>query len=736
MKYLFLIYIIVSVPFNFTVAGNAEEANSIKRDYTRQVDSVLNLMTLEEKIGQMHQITNDKKYTGPIVKDTGKIEQIRAGRVGSVLNVTTIERCREYQDAAMQSRLKIPLLFGLDVIHGMKTIFPIPLAESGSFDLELIEKTAQFAAFEASAHGIHWTFAPMIDITRDARWGRVMEGAGEDTWYGTMVGKARIKGFQGEGLGANTSVLACAKHFAAYGAGVAGKDYNSVEISENTLRQVYLPPFKAAVEVGVATFMNSFNDINGMPATASSYLQREILKGKWNFEGFVVSDWNSIGELIKHRVAADGKEAAAMAVLGGSDMDMVSQCYSKYLKILVEDGSVKEKLIDEAVSRILMKKFELGLFENPYKYCRRKSDTKLRNRELAKEAGCKSIVLLKNENKTLPVRNGVKSVALVGPLMKTQKDMLGGWAAEGESGEVVTIYEGMKKAFPETKITYIEGYDLETNEIKPLPDLQKYEIIVVAVGERANESGEAKSKADINVNLFQQELVWQLKTAGKPLVVLIMGGRPLIFDKLEPHADAILFTWWLGTEAGNSIGDVLSGKYNPSAKLTMTFPRHVGQCPIYYNFKSTGRPWHGETRYTTGYIDMTNHPAYPFGYGLSYTTFEISSPVMNKATYHFDEDVVISTIVENTGEYAGKETVQLYFQDVVSSLTRPVKEFCGFQQVELAPGEKRNITFKLSADDFGFFNEKNKFITEPGEFKIYVGSNSMDLKETSFTLTK
>lgn len=707
-----------------------------KKDYTKQVDSLLSVMTLEEKIGQMNQITNDKKYTGPVIKDPNKIEEIKAGRVGSILNVTTIERSRQYQDAAMQSRLKIPLLFGLDVIHGMKTIFPVPLAEACSFDLELIERTARVAASEASAHGVHWTFAPMVDIARDARWGRVVEGAGEDTWYGSEVAAVRVKGFQGDDLSSQSTILACAKHFAAYGASVAGKDYNSVEISENSLYQDYLPPFKAAVDAGVATFMNAFNDINGIPATASSFLQRKILKGDWAFEGFVVSDWNSVGELIKHRVAANGEEAGAMAVKAGNDMDMVSLCYTRHLNKLVKDGRVDEVLINDAVRRILTKKFELGLFDDPYRYCKRSEDVLKRDGALAREAGTKSIVLLKNENQILPIDNASKSIALVGPLMNERKDMLGCWAAEGDANDVVTIYEGIKKGFPRSQIDYFEGYDLATNDLKPLPDLKVYDLVIVAVGERSIESGEAKSKVDININLQQQELVKRIKGVGKPVVTLVMGGRPLIFDQMEPFADAILFAWWLGIEAGNSIADVLSGKHNPSAKLVMSFPRHVGQCPIYYNYKSTGRPWMGETRYTAGYIDMTNRPAYPFGYGLSYTQFAISPPVMSKNDYRFDEDIIVTTSLENTGKYKGKETVQLYYQDIVSSITRPVKSLCAFKQIELSPGEKQIVTFKLNAKDFGFFNANNTYVTEPGEFKIYVGTNSMELVETTFSLQK
>lgn len=701
-------------------------------------DEVLNLlskMTLQEKIGQMNQLSNDKKYTGPIIKDTNVLVGIRNGNVGSILNVTSIERSRQFQDEAMLSRLKIPLLFGLDVIHGMKTIFPIPLGEAASFDLDLMQRTAAAAANEASAYGIHWTFAPMIDVTRDARWGRVMEGAGEDTWYVSQVAMARIKGFQGENYSNAKTVLACAKHFAAYGASISGKDYNTVDISENTLHQVYLPPFKCAVQANVATIMNGFSDLNGIPVTANRYLQRDILKGSWSFNGFVVSDWNSIGELIKHRVATDGKKAAELAVLAGSDMDMVSLNYSKYLKELVEDGIVDEKIIDDAVMRILLKKYELGLFDDPYKYCHREEETnKLLYRELARESGCKSIILLKNDNNVLPINKNIRSIAIVGPLMKSKKDMLGGWSAEGDSNDVISPFEGIKKALPNTLITYFEGYNIETNELIPIKNMKKYDLVIIAVGERSSHTGEAKSKVNINVNQNQQKLVEEIKKTGNHIVTLIMGGRPLIFNDIKKTSEAILFTWWLGSEAGNSIADVLIGKYNPSARLPMTFPEQSGQCPIYYNFKITGRPWSPGSNYTSGYIDCTNKPAFPFGYGLSYTEFDISAPQINKNEFYPTDTILLSTKVKNIGNRKGKETVQLYLHDEISSISRPVIEFCGYSQVELKPQEEKEIIFKLTSKDLGFFNTANHYLTEPGKFKLYVGSNVDKLKEVSFEL--
>ena len=716
-------------------------AQTVKKDYTHQVDSVLKLMTVEEKVGQMIQYSNNKLLTGPSLDSRNHTEEIKRGEVGSIFNILTVERARQYQDLAMQSRLRIPLIFGLDVVHGMRTIFPIPMAEAASFNLELIKKTASVAAAETSAHGIHWTFAPMVDISRDARWGRSMEGAGEDPWYGSQVAKARVEGFQGTDYNDRNTVLACAKHFAAYGAAVAGKDYAEADISEHTLLQVYLPPFRAAVEAGVGTFMNAFNEINGIPATAHKPLLRDILKGEWGFKGFVVSDWGSVGEIAKHRMAKDNEDAGRLAAIAGCDMDMHSMTYARHLVNLVKQGAVDITLIDDAVKRILTVKFELGLFDDPYRYNYREKEIENKkvnaaHRKVAREAGAGSVVLLKNQN-VLPVTSTAGKIAVVGPLNKAKKDMLGNWSAIGKAEEVISVFDGLKAALPKAKITYIEGYDLETNELKPLPDFSEYDVIIVSVGERAMESGEAKSKVDININANQQLMVKQIKEkAGKPVITLVMGGRPLIFSDMEPYADAILMTWWLGTEAGNSIADVLTGKYNPSGKLPMTFPRHVGQCPLYYNHKSTGRAWVPNNPWVSGYMDESVKPAYVFGYGLSYTTFEIAAPVMSKKEYKAGEPVVLTTSVTNTGQYTGKETVQLYLQDVVSSVTRPVIELCGIRQVELAPGETRKIEFTLSEQELGFFNSDKQFVTEPGDFKLFVGSSSDNLKATEFELIK
>lgn len=714
---------------------------SIGEPYAAKVDSVLRLMTLDEKIGQLNQYTGNFQATGPVVDDTTKIDQIKRGLVGSMLNIKGVANTRELQEYAMQSRLKIPLLFGLDVIHGMRTIYPIPLGEAASFDLDLMRRTAAGAAREAAAQGVHWTFAPMMDVSRDARWGRVMEGSGEDTWYGSLVAQARVKGFQGDDLADVETVMACAKHFAAYGACIAGKDYNAVDISDLTLHEVYLPPFKAAVDAGVASFMNSFNEINGIPSTGNRHIQRDLLKGAWGFNGLTVSDWGSIGEMIAHGFVPDLKGAAEAAILAGCDMDMESRAYVSNLKALVEEGKVPERYIDDAVRRVLLKKFQLGLFDDPFRYCdlEREARTVLCDslRALSREAGRKSIVLLKNENNALPLVGFRGRIALIGSLAASKIDMRGFWANEGVIDEMVTVREGFERRFGARSVIYADGYDLETNELK-LPEAMRAaaqaDVVVVAVGERYFNSGEAKSRADINIPATHQQLVRELKRSGKRVIVLLMGGRPMIFNEMAPAADAILLTWWLGTEAGNAIADVVAGDYNPSGKLPMTFPAHVGQIPIYYNYKSTGRPESKDRGYSCCYQDIDFEPAYPFGYGLSYTTFEIGEPVLAKQTWKRGEDVEVTVRVKNTGRYAGRETVQLYVRDLVASVTRPVKELRGFRQVYLEPGEETEVRFTLGDAELGFHNAALEYVVEPGTFRVMVGPDSKRVKSAEFEL--
>lgn len=615
----------------FTLLMVSLFATAQQETIDQKVNALLKKMTLEEKIGQLNQYTGDNAATGPITINANKQAEIKAGLIGSMLNVTGTKYTRQYQELAMQSRLKIPLLFGQDVIHGYKTTFPIPLAEAASWDLAAIELAARVAATEASASGIHWTFAPMVDIGRDPRWGRVMEGAGEDTWLGSKIAYARVKGFQGNKLGDLNSVMACVKHFAAYGAAVGGRDYNSVDMSERMLLETYLPPFKAALDAGAATFMNSFNDLNGIPATANVHLQRDILKGKWNFQGFVVSDWGSIGEMVAHGYSKDLKAAALAAITAGSDMDMESNAYRYHLAELVKEGKVPVDLIDDAVKRILRKKFELGLFDDPYRYSDQKRADKAlnnpENRKAALEVAKKSIVLLKNDNETLPLSKNLKTIAFIGPMVKEYKENMGFWSVELPEVDynkwIVSQWDGLQnKVGKNTKLLYAKGCEVDGDNkdgfAEAVATAQQADVVILSIGERRDMSGEAKSRSDLHLPGVQEDLVKAIQATGKPVIVLVNAGRPLIFNWTADHVPAIVYTWWLGTEAGNAIADVLFGDYNPSGKLPMTFPREVGQIPIYYNHFSTGRPAKDEDakNYVSAYIDLKNSPKFPFGYGL------------------------------------------------------------------------------------------------------------------------
>lgn len=723
---------------------NASSGSSIPQ----RVDSVMRLMTLEEKIGQMNQYNGDWAATGPITKEGDKQDQIRKGMVGSMLNIMGIGHTRELQEIAMSSRLKIPLLFGQDVIHGYRTTFPIPLGEAASWDLDAIRLSARIAATEASAAGIHWTFAPVVDIARDPRWGRVMEGAGEDPYLGSCIAKARVEGFQGKRLGDTDAMMACAKHFAAYGAAIGGRDYNSVDMSLRTLWEIYLPPFKAAEEAGVATFMNSFNDLDGIPATGNSYLQRDILKGLWGFKGFVVSDWGSVGEMIAHGYAKDSYEAALDAVTAGCDMDMESRSYIRELAKLVKDGKVSMTLIDDAVRRILTKKFELGLFDDPYKFCNAARSAKqwnnadnLRAEEVMAE---KSIVLLKNEHQLLPLKKG-GTIALIGPLVKSVRDNLGFWSYDwpDDSDRVVSPWEGIReKAGDGTRLLYARGCGLTDTSragfAEAVAITRQADVVVVDVGETRDMSGEAKSRSNLHLPGVQEELIQAIEATGKPVVVMISAGRPLIFNWTADHVPAILYTWWLGTEAGRAMADVLFGDYNPSGKLPMSFPRAEGQIPIYYDHFSTGRPAKNDSDlyYVSAYTDLLNSPRFPFGYGLSYTQFSYSDIRLSAGSFRPDGRLTATVAVTNTGGYDGRETVQLYIRDLFGSVVRPVKELKGFQQVFLKAGESKAVTFAISDQDLRFYSSKLQYVFEPGAFKVYIGSNSHDVKEAAFTLER
>ncbi|MGM9737284.1 MAG: beta-glucosidase BglX [Candidatus Cryptobacteroides sp.] len=690
--------------------------------FLEKADSVLKIMTLEEKVGQMNQYAGSRA-TGPKTVDTTIMTQIAQGRVGSILNVVGSESTRRYQEQAMKSRLRIPLIFGQDVIHGLYTTFPIPLAEASSFDLDMIEKTARWAAVEASAAGIHWTFAPMVDISRDPRWGRVMEGAGEDPWLGSEVAKARVTGFQGDDLNATKTILACCKHFAGYGAVTAGKDYNSVDMSLGNFANYYMPPYKAACDAGASTFMNAFNDFYSIPCTANHLLLETLLREKWKFAGFVVSDWGSVGETVKHRYAEDRRDAAEKCVLAGCDMDMESRCYIDNLVNLVREGKVEEKLIDNAVRRILVKKFELGLFDNPFRYCDKSREIEYTVNEKTREDALKmaerSIVLLKNQGDVLPLGSDVKSVALIGALGDSRKNQSGFWAGKPVREKYVTLRDALEARGLE--VNYVPAYDESTLEVEDedeaLSAAKQSDVILVCAGEFANQSGEAKSKADINVNQSQQDLVVALSSLGKPVISLIMGGRPQIFNDIGSASAAILCTWWLGTEAGNAICNVLWGDYNPSARLPMTFPKHIGQIPIYYNYKSTGRPGSPAKNYSSSYLDMDYLPAYPFGYGLSYTKFEYSDLKV------IPEGGVakVSVDVTNAGPLDGEEVVMLYVRDEVASVTRPVRELKGFRKMFIKAGETATATFELSEKELGFYDNGLNYIVEPGKFTVMTG---------------
>ncbi len=713
-----------------------------------RADSVLKLMTLEEKIGQMNQYNDDWLATGPVTIDRDKASQVRNGQVGSLLNCLGTQRVRKWQDIAMQSRLKIPLLFGQDVIHGFKTTFPIPLAEACSWDLDAMELSARVAAKEASASGINWTFAPMVDIARDPRWGRVMEGAGEDTYLGSKIAFARVKGFQGKNTGELDAVMACAKHFAGYGAAIGGRDYNSVDMSDRQLWEVYLPPFKAAIDAGVGTFMNAFNDLNGIPATGNRYLQREILKDKWGFKGFVVSDWGSIGEMINHGNVKNEYEAALSAISAGCDMDMESRNYKNNLASLVKENKVPVALIDDAVKRILQKKFELGLFDDPYRFCNaEREQAALNNPEharIARQVAAKSIVLLKNNGQLLPLSKETRTIAFIGPLVKPIKQNKGFWDVEVpgvDSNFIVSQWEGLvNKVGKKTTLLYAMGCDIEGNDrsgfAEAIAVARQSDVVVVSIGERRDMSGEAKSRSNINIPGVQEELVKELLATGKPVVVLLNAGRPLVFNYISENAAAILYTWWLGSEAGNAIADVLFGDYNPSAKLVMSFPHSVGQVPIYYNHFNTGRPATSDSNhnYNSSYNDLSIYPKYEFGYGLSYTSFEYSNLQLSKNTMKQDEQITVSVTVKNSGRYDGEEIVQLYIKDLVASVVRPVKELKDFKKLSLKAGESQVIRFVIDRDKLSFYaphpldSRQINLLAEPGDFDIMIGASSRDIR--------
>ncbi|MGO4822647.1 MULTISPECIES: beta-glucosidase BglX [unclassified Flavobacterium] len=758
--------LIIAGIFTLITIGTMDAQKKPHLDKTKPIDERVGLlmkqMTLEEKVGQMNQYNGFWDVTGPAPKGGNaelKYEHLRKGWVGSMLSVRGVKEVKAVQKIAVEeTRLGIPLIIGFDVIHGYKTLSPIPLAEAASWDMEAIKKSAAVAADEASASGINWTFGPNVDVSHEARWGRVMEGAGEDPYLGSKVAIARVTGFQGDSksdlIKVNT-IAACAKHFAAYGFAEAGRDYNTVDISNSRLFNTVLPPFKAAVDAGVRTLMNSFNILNGVPATGNAFLQRDILKGKWNFDGFVVSDWASVREMIAHGHAKDGADAAAKAVIAGSDMDMESHLYVEELAKLVKEGKVNETLIDDAVRRILTVKFELGLFDDPYRYCDEKREKATignkANNDGVLDMAKKSIVLLKNETNLLPLKKSGQKIALIGALANDKNSPLGSWRIASDDNTAVSVLEGMQK-YKDNQLTFEKGADLTVGKTAFIDELvfnttdksgfdaakkvaAAADVVVMVLGEHGFQSGEGRSRTNLDLPGVQQELLEAIYEVNPNIVLVLNNGRPLTIPWAANHIPSIVEAWHLGTQTGNAVAEVLYGDYNPSGKLPISFPRNVGQCPIYYNNFSTGRPVNSDKNvFWSHYIDVEKTPQFPFGYGLSYTTFEYKNLKLDKTTIALGEAVKISVEVTNTGKYDGKEVVQLYIHDDAASLARPVKELKGFELVDLKKGDTKTVTLTLTDKELGFFDNDGNYLVEPGTFKIMVGGSSDKGLESGFEI--
>jgi beta-glucosidase len=728
-----------------------------------RVDSVLSLMTLEEKIGQLNLPSAGAFVTGA-VESSDIAKKIEEGKVGGLFNIKTVANIKEMQKIAVEkSRLKIPLIFGMDVIHGYESVFPIPLGLSCSWDMNLIERSARIAAQEASADGINWTFSPMVDISRDPRWGRVSEGNGEDPFLGSEIAKAMVRGYQGDDLSASNTIMSCVKHYALYGASEAGRDYNTVDMSRHRMYNEYLPPYKAALDAGAGSIMASFNEIDGVPATANKWLLTDVLRTEWGFDGFVVSDYTGVSEMINHGYG-DLQYVSAKALDAGLDMDMVSEGLLTTLGNSVKEGKISEQQITEACRRILEAKFKLGLFDKPYKYCdegRARSEVFTEaNRAEARSIAAQSFVLLKNKDNVLPMSKS-GTIALVGPLADAKENMTGTWSVAARFSESISVLEGLKKAVgTNAKIVYAKGANLTENETleanstlfgkslhrdkRTAAELRdeavriskNADVIVAAVGEAAEMSGEAASRTNIEIPETQRELLKALLKTGKPVVLVLFTGRPLALTWEEENVPAILNVWFGGSEAGDAIADVLFGDVNPSGKLSATFPQNVGQVPIYYAHKNTGRPLSGPwfQKFQSNYLDVSNEPLYPFGFGLSYTQFGYGEIKLSATEITSSDSVQVSIDVTNHGKRDGSEVVQLYLRDMVGSVTRPVKELKGFQKINLKAGETKNVSFTLGMKDLSFYNSELKFIAEPGKFQVFVGGNSRDVKQAEFLL--
>ncbi|MBK9044110.1 MAG: glycoside hydrolase family 3 C-terminal domain-containing protein [Saprospiraceae bacterium] len=739
----YIIYLLtLTLIFQLSCAKKMGETSAkVKKDPF--IEDLLKKMTLDEKLGQMSLFTTDWESTGPTIR-AGYQNDIRSGRCGALFNSHTVDFTTKLQKIAVEeSRLKIPLLFGYDVIHGYKTMFPIPLGEAASWDLFAIENSAYIMSKEGAAAGLHWTFAPMVDISRDPRWGRVLEGSGEDPFLGSRIAEARVRGIQGKQTGQTDRLLACVKHFAAYGAPNAGRDYNPAEISERVFREVYLPTYASAVKAGAKTVMTSFNDYDGVPASGNKYLLTDILRKELGFDGFVVTDYTSINEMVKHGVVKDETDAGILAIQAGVDMDMQGGVFQEKIKDGINDGRIKEEQINQSVRTILKIKKDLGLFEDPFKYSskERESNTILSKAHLeaSHDMAKRSIVLLKNDN-TLPLKDKTIKILVTGPLADDKNNLIGAWSASGEGRHCVSMYEGLRAHENSKRCTfeYIKGCNVDDKDKSQfeivLEAAKKADVIILAIGENKDMSGEATSRTMIRIPGVQEELLLALKAIGKPIITVVMNGRPLVLDKVHDHSNAVLETWWLGTQAGHAIAEVIYGVYNPSGKLPMTFPRNEGQIPIFYNEKNTGRPFNPNDKYSSKYIDIPNTPLYPFGYGLSYTSFTFGPPLSNKKLYSLKENVVVTVEIQNTGNYPGEEVVQLYIRDLVSSVTRPVKELKGFQKVFLKKGEKKTLSFTLTPNDLSFYNKNMEWVIEPGDFEIFIGGDSDTQNKVKITI--
>ncbi|HEY0897768.1 MAG TPA: beta-glucosidase BglX [Sphingobacteriaceae bacterium] len=748
---------------SFAEGIHAQTPKDAKMD--RFINDLMKKMTLDEKLGQLNlpgagDITTGQASSSDIAK------KIREGKVGGLFNIKGVEKIRDVQKIAVESsRLKIPLLFGMDVIHGYQTVFPIPLGIASSWDMAVIERSARIAAVEASADGINWTFSPMVDISRDPRWGRVSEGSGEDPYLGSRISAAMVKGYQGDDLTRNNTIMSCVKHFALYGAPEGGRDYNTTDMSRIRMYNEYFPPYKAAVDAGVGTVMTSFNEVDGIPASANKWLMTDVLRKQWGFDGFVVTDYTAINEMSAHGLG-DLKTVSALALKAGTDMDMVGEGFLTTLKESLKEGKITQKEIDAACRRILVAKYKLGLFEDPFRYTdvnrSKKEVFSPANRKIAREIAAESFVLLKNEN-VLPLKKS-GTIALIGPLADAQNNMTGTWSVAAENQHSITVLKGLQNATGnKAKILYAKGSNLTADSaleerstmfgkslnrdkrpaeviLKEAMEVAKRsDVIVAALGESAEMSGESSSRTNIEIPEVQKELLKALLQTGKPVVLVLFTGRPLALKWESENVPAILNTWFGGSEAGDAIADVLFGDVNPSGKLPATFPQNVGQVPIYYNYKNTGRPltegkWFEKFR--SNYLDVSNDPLYPFGFGLSYTTFQYGDVKLSNSSFKTGGSITASVTVTNSGSRPGKEVVQLYIQDLVGTVTRPVKELKGFQKIALKAGESKTVSFKITEEDLKFYNSDLKFIAEPGDFKVFIGTNSRDVKTAGFKFTK